>query len=147
MRPPRGVAFRAIQWILRRDPLLIRTFLVRLLCPRILWAWLSIRAVSGSNAMQAVVFESTLRWILKLMRMFGICIGNARVTKGGQPSHDGCWEDAPRGIRDCALRNGFNGADAVESDQYFESSEPSKWLYPVIFFGAAFYVLLSEITP
>lgn len=73
--------------------------------------------------------------------------GEGECGENGRPSHGGSWEDAPRRIRDCALRNGFNGAAAEEPEQHFNGPEPSKWLYPIILVGGAAYILLNAITP
>jgi len=35
--------------------------------------------------------------------------------ENGDKSHGGTWEDAPRHIRECALKNGFNGATTLNS--------------------------------
>ncbi|MCF7222494.1 RHS repeat-associated core domain-containing protein [Marilutibacter chinensis] len=35
----------------------------------------------------------------------------------GKPSHGGTWDDAPRHIRECALRNGFSGQTSRDQEQ------------------------------
>ncbi|WP_143144529.1 hypothetical protein [Luteibacter sp. UNCMF366Tsu5.1] len=65
----------------------------------------------------------------------------------GASSHGGSREDAPRRIQDCALKNGFNGADATEPEHHFAQSGPPDWLYPVILVGAAAYALLNAVNP
>ncbi|OJH81409.1 MAG: hypothetical protein BSK19_14595 [Stenotrophomonas maltophilia] len=41
--------------------------------------------------------------------------GSGECGENGEKSHGGTWEDAPRHIRECAIRNGFAGAFAPDA--------------------------------
>jgi len=70
---------------------------------------------------------------------------NCKGKKGacgenGAESHGSTWDDAPRAVKECALKNGFNGAPAADPDpeptQRYDAPKPSPWLYPLILVGA-----------
>ncbi|WP_185815608.1 RHS repeat-associated core domain-containing protein [Xanthomonas sp. SS] len=66
----------------------------------------------------------------------------------GGESHGGTWDDAPKSIKECALRNGFSG-QSVTNENYspmVQSPEISAGAKAAIYVGGAVIIIFSALT-
>ncbi|WP_369915907.1 RHS repeat-associated core domain-containing protein [Xanthomonas sp. NCPPB 3005] len=66
----------------------------------------------------------------------------------GGESHGGTWDDAPKSIKECALRNGFSGR-SVTNENYspmVQSPEISAGAKAAIYVGGAVIIIFSALT-
>ncbi|WP_369937006.1 RHS repeat-associated core domain-containing protein [Xanthomonas tesorieronis] len=66
----------------------------------------------------------------------------------GGESHGGTWDDAPKSIKECALRNGFSG-QSITNENYspmVQSPEISAGAKAAIYVGGAVIIILSALT-